>query len=52
MFVIFVLLVSEGKVVKVTQESIHVVVLGFSSAIISEKDIREEFVCKTVSASQ
>lgn len=37
----------EGKVVKVTQESIHVVVLGFSSAIISEKDIREEFVCKT-----
>ncbi|KAG5013965.1 hypothetical protein JHK82_026100 [Glycine max] len=37
----------EGKVVKVTQESIHVVVLGFSSAIITEKDIREEFVCKT-----
>ncbi|TKY65312.1 DNA-directed RNA polymerase I subunit rpa43 [Spatholobus suberectus] len=37
----------EGKVVKLTQESIHVVVLGFSSAIIAEKDIREEFVCKT-----
>lgn len=37
----------EGKVVKLTQESIHLVVLGFSSAIIAEKDIREEFVCKT-----
>ncbi|KAK7295234.1 hypothetical protein RJT34_18139 [Clitoria ternatea] len=37
----------EGKVVKLTQESIHVVVLGFSSAIIAEKDIREEFVFKT-----
>ncbi|ESW11681.1 hypothetical protein PHAVU_008G050600 [Phaseolus vulgaris] len=37
----------EGKVVKLTQESIHVVVLGFSAAIITEKDIREEFVCKT-----
>ncbi|RDY14018.1 hypothetical protein CR513_00978 [Mucuna pruriens] len=37
----------EGKVVKLTQESIHVVVLGFASAIIAEKDIREEFVCKT-----
>ncbi|XP_061368554.1 uncharacterized protein LOC133311514 [Gastrolobium bilobum] len=36
----------EGKVVKLTQESIHVVVLGFSSAIISEKDIRKEFVYK------
>ncbi|KAL1368143.1 hypothetical protein HN51_022283 [Arachis hypogaea] len=37
----------EGKVVKLSQESIHVVVLGFSSAIITEKDIREEFVYKT-----
>ncbi|XP_016167108.1 DNA-directed RNA polymerase I subunit rpa43 [Arachis ipaensis] len=36
----------EGKVVKLSQESIHVVVLGFSSAIITEKDIREEFVYK------
>ena len=35
--------------VKLTQESIHVVVLGFSAAVIAEKDIREEFVCKTVS---
>ncbi|XLU57058.1 hypothetical protein S245_051706, partial [Arachis hypogaea] len=37
----------EGKVVKLSQESIHVVVLGFSSAIVIEKDIREEFVYKT-----
>ncbi|KAK7340412.1 hypothetical protein VNO77_21114 [Canavalia gladiata] len=37
----------EGKVVKLTQDSIHVVVLGFSSAIITDKDIREEFVYKT-----
>ncbi|CAJ1824511.1 unnamed protein product [Sphenostylis stenocarpa] len=36
----------EGKVVKITQEFIHVVVLGFSAAVIAEKDIREEFVCK------
>ncbi|QCE12439.1 probable DNA-directed RNA polymerase I subunit RPA43 [Vigna unguiculata] len=36
----------EGKVVKLTQESIHVVVLGFSAAVIAEKDIREEFVWK------
>jgi len=42
-------LVSEGKVVKLTQESIHVVVLGFSAAVIAEKDIREEFVWKMVS---
>ncbi|KAI9200704.1 hypothetical protein LWI28_011910 [Acer negundo] len=33
----------EGKVVKLTQESIHVIVLGFSSAIIIDEDIREEF---------
>ncbi|GMY15366.1 putative dna-directed rna polymerase i subunit rpa43 [Fagus crenata] len=33
----------EGKVVKLTQTSIHVIVLGFSSAIISDEDIREEF---------
>ena len=48
----YVLFLSEGKVVKLAQESIHVVVLGFSSAIITEKDIREELVYKTVSASQ
>ncbi|KAL5095992.1 hypothetical protein RYX36_000319, partial [Vicia faba] len=36
----------EGKVVKLTHESIHVVVLGFASAIITEKDIRAEFVYK------
>lgn len=43
---------SEGKVVKLTHESIHVVVLGFASAIITEKDIRAEFVYKMVSFSQ
>ncbi|KAI4356265.1 hypothetical protein L6164_000298 [Bauhinia variegata] len=37
----------EGKVVKLTQGSIHVIVLGFSSAVISEEDIREEFAYKT-----
>ncbi|KAF1897908.1 hypothetical protein Lal_00032670 [Lupinus albus] len=37
----------EGKVVKLTQESIHVVVLGFSSAIITEKFIRDDLVYKT-----
>ncbi|XP_031270223.1 uncharacterized protein LOC116128614 [Pistacia vera] len=36
----------EGKVVKLTQESIHVIVLGFSSAIIIDKDIRDEFYYK------
>lgn len=42
---------SEGKVVKLTHESIHVVVLGFASAVITEKDIRKEFVYRTVSFS-
>lgn len=37
----------EGRVIKVTPESIHAVVLGLSSAIITEKDIREEFVYRT-----
>ncbi|ONH92666.1 hypothetical protein PRUPE_8G188100 [Prunus persica] len=37
----------KGKVVKVRQESIHVIILGFSSAIITDKDIREEFQYKT-----
>ncbi|KAE9617906.1 hypothetical protein Lal_00037857 [Lupinus albus] len=37
----------EGKVVKLTQESIHVVVLGFSSAIITDKFIRDDLVYKT-----
>ncbi|GAV67846.1 hypothetical protein CFOL_v3_11350 [Cephalotus follicularis] len=36
----------EGKVVKLTQDSIHVIVLGFSSAIIAEDDIRQEFKYK------
>ncbi|XP_068664261.1 uncharacterized protein [Aristolochia californica] len=33
----------EGKVVKLGRESIHVIVLGFSSAVIISEDIREEF---------
>ncbi|TYH00931.1 hypothetical protein ES288_A09G016400v1 [Gossypium darwinii] len=33
----------EGKVVKLSQESIHVIVLGFSSAIITAENIRGEF---------
>ncbi|KAK7261048.1 hypothetical protein RIF29_27351 [Crotalaria pallida] len=37
----------EGKVVKLTLESIHVVVLGFSSAIITREFIRNDFVFKT-----
>lgn len=36
----------EGKVVKLGQQSIHIIVLGFSSAIITEEDIREEFKYK------
>ncbi|KAJ7942389.1 DNA-directed RNA polymerase I subunit rpa43 [Quillaja saponaria] len=40
-------LLVEGMVVKLTQESVHVIVLGFSSAIITDKEIREEFVYKT-----
>ncbi|GAU23938.1 hypothetical protein TSUD_181270 [Trifolium subterraneum] len=34
---------NKGKVEKLTHDSIHVVVLGFSAAIIAEKDIRAEF---------
>ncbi|KAI3460381.1 hypothetical protein Pfo_017044 [Paulownia fortunei] len=33
----------EGEVVKLTPHSIHVVVLGFSSAVIADEDIRDEF---------
>ncbi|KAF5180075.1 Dna-directed rna polymerase [Thalictrum thalictroides] len=33
----------EGKVMKLGQESIHVVVLGFCSAVITEEDIRQDF---------
>ncbi|PSR99606.1 DNA-directed RNA polymerase I subunit RPA43 [Actinidia chinensis var. chinensis] len=36
----------EGEVVKLGQQSIHVIVLGFASAIITEEDIREEFKYK------
>lgn len=36
----------EGKVVKIARESIHVVILGFSAAVITEEDIRDEFKFK------
>ncbi|XP_052201634.1 uncharacterized protein LOC127807651 [Diospyros lotus] len=36
----------DGKVVKLGQQSIHVIVLGFSAAVITEEDIREEFKYK------
>ncbi|KAF3446757.1 hypothetical protein FNV43_RR11937 [Rhamnella rubrinervis] len=36
----------EGKVVKLSRESIHVIVLGFSSASITDEDIRGEFIYK------
>ncbi|KAF8410474.1 hypothetical protein HHK36_003003 [Tetracentron sinense] len=39
------------KVVKLTKESIHVIVLGFSSATITEEDIREEFTYNILRAS-
>ncbi|MBA0738309.1 hypothetical protein Gogos_011688 [Gossypium gossypioides] len=37
----------EGKIVKLSQESIHVIVLGFSSAIITAENIRGEFKYRT-----
>ncbi|KAJ9186475.1 hypothetical protein P3X46_002044 [Hevea brasiliensis] len=37
----------EGKVVKLMRESIHVIVLGFSSAVIVDEDIRDEFRYKS-----
>lgn len=46
-FDLFVLLV-EGKVVKATRESIHLVVLGFAAAVITAEDIRDEFKFKIV----
>jgi len=41
----------EGKVEKVTPEVIIVIVLGFATAIITEKDIRGEFKFTMVSVS-
>lgn len=43
--------ISEGKVLKVTPESIHAVVLGFSSVVITDKEIRDEFIYRKVSAA-
>ncbi|KAK4786576.1 hypothetical protein SAY86_010409 [Trapa natans] len=42
----------EGKVVKLTQESLHVIVLGFASAIITCEDIRKEFTYKTIKGKE
>ncbi|KAF9686743.1 hypothetical protein SADUNF_Sadunf02G0021100 [Salix dunnii] len=45
----------EGKVVKLTRESIHCIVLGFSSAIVTDENIRNELknmlrgICKQIS---
>ncbi|CAA2993572.1 Hypothetical predicted protein [Olea europaea subsp. europaea] len=36
----------EGEVVKIGRQSIHAVILGFSSAVIADEDIRDEFKCK------
>ncbi|XP_019174672.1 PREDICTED: uncharacterized protein LOC109170143 isoform X2 [Ipomoea nil] len=36
----------EGEVVKVCQQSIHIVILGFSSAIIADEDVRGKFKYK------
>ena len=43
-----VLFFTEGKVVKIARESIHVVVLGFSASVITEEEIRDEFKFKIV----
>lgn len=42
------MLFAEGKILKVSLESIHVVVLGFSAAVITDVDIREEFKYRMV----
>lgn len=44
-----IIIFTEGKIVKLAEQSIHIVVLGFSSATIIEEDIREEFSYKVVS---
>lgn len=41
---------SEGKAVKVSEESIQITVLGFSSAVITAENIRDEFEYELVSA--
>lgn len=42
----------EGKVLKLSQESIHIIILGFSSAIITADNIRGEFKYKTKDEEQ
>ena len=51
LIVYLIMSLTEGKVVKLTERSIHVIVLGFSSAIITGEDIREDFNHKIVSSS-
>ncbi|KAH6789219.1 DNA-directed RNA polymerase [Perilla frutescens var. frutescens] len=45
-------MVLEGEVVKLTPHSIHAVVLGFSSAVIADDDIRDEFKHKAKSGEE
>lgn len=45
-------MVLEGEVVKLTPHAIHVVVLGFSSAVIADDDIRDEFKHKLKSGEE
>lgn len=45
---VWLMICAEGKIVKLSPESIHVVVLGFSAAVITDVDIREEFKYKMV----
>lgn len=44
----FTINLAEGEVVKITPQSIHAVVLGFSSAFIADEDIRDDFKHKYV----
>ena len=39
---------AEGKIVKISPETIHVIVLGFSAAVVTDIDIREEFKYRMV----
>ncbi|XVF63725.1 hypothetical protein PTKIN_Ptkin09bG0109100 [Pterospermum kingtungense] len=40
-------MILEGKVLKLSEESIHVIILGFAAAIITAENIRGEFKYKT-----
>lgn len=45
-------MILEGEVVKLTPQSIHAVVLGFSSVVIADHDIRDEFKHKSKSGEE